>query len=400
MNSPATSSNFDSHQEFRENRQCIPLNFFLSFECLFGVLYSSFAGAIIFGKLTQFQSCAQVKFSNVLVVGYGDGEKEDPDDDSSDSDEEDKERMSFEKLPCPVLKFRLANLLKSRIHGNIVNCSVDAVATVNIKNSLVQNVTNDTQFRNALQSQRNLMADNKSNPVVASTAIIKDNITKIGTAITSKLKHGENERPFFLSKTPSKEKKEDVKSQLRTSRLLGLGLTPGQIEDLSHNIAGSNENSIDNVLKNIIVQRDAQMETPNMVFAKIQFSPESHPCFNTSWLLTHTLNADSSLLKKSVRKKILNNGGYWPPSLDTEEDIKDSIDFDQILVSFKGSSQSTGNDVYHNHVYKLDDLHVGFEFQSMLVNVNGVMGVDDDKIDNIKPQKSNPKIFLLPSLKK
>ena len=139
---PATSSHFnDDMERFRKQHRCAFMGFMLSFECLLGILYISLASAIIFGRLTQFQNNAQVKFSSVLLVRYGEGARNVFNQDScsfssssSDGDDEDDEDYD---LPCPVLIFRIANLLNSPTSRQIFSASINAVATVDVKNSMI-----------------------------------------------------------------------------------------------------------------------------------------------------------------------------------------------------------------------------------------------------------------------
>lgn len=80
-----------------------------------------------------------------------------------------------------------------------------------------------------------------------------------------------------------------------------------------------------------------------------------------------SLDATSPLLMKSVRKKITKNNGYWPEALHTEEGISKSIEFDNLLISFTGQSKITGAKVYHQQLYTKENLEIGSEFNSVLV---------------------------------
>ena len=114
--------------------------------------------------------------------------------------------------------------------------------------------------------------------------------------------------------------------------------------------------------------------------------------FRTSWRVVHTLNAESPLLNRETRMKIEEAGGYWPAEMNNKDDVRDSIDFDQFLVTFRGFSKATGNEVYEHHVYTMADLNVGFQFGSILVqNPNGTIGVEPDFIDELKIQNGGLK---------
>ena len=143
------------------------------------------------------------------------------------------------------------------------------------------------------------------------------------------------------------------------------------------------------VEKNVLMKSAISMhaEIPNLVFANVKMDPVHHPYFRTSWRVVHTLNAESPLVKKDIRKRVEENGGHWPSELNNHDDVKNSIDFDQFLVSFRGLSKATGNEVYGHHVYRMDDINVGMQFKSILVqNENGSIGIEPDYIDELKLQ--------------
>ena len=96
-----------------------------------GVLYSGFCGAILFGKVLRIQSHAQVIFSDAIVIRYGSGIQEhcDESDNSPDDDDEDQ------KIPCPVLEFRIVNRLFDEPGGEIMDASLNVVANVNARDA-------------------------------------------------------------------------------------------------------------------------------------------------------------------------------------------------------------------------------------------------------------------------
>jgi hypothetical protein len=97
---------------------CSFINFVCSLEAFFGVLYSGFCGAILFGKVLRIQSHAQVIFSDPIVIRYGDGVRG-GDSDWIDNDEEARPKH----LPCPVLEFRVINRLFAEAGGEIMDAT-------------------------------------------------------------------------------------------------------------------------------------------------------------------------------------------------------------------------------------------------------------------------------------
>ena len=106
--------------------------------------------------------------------------------------------------------------------------------------------------------------------------------------------------------------------------------------------------------------------------------------------IIHRLDASSPLLTKSARKKVLKNGGHWPDALKSNEDIGNSIHFDNLLVSFKGKSKIAGTPVYHQELYTMDDIKIGVEFQSCLIqNPDGSIFVQLKDIDMVQKERTS-----------
>lgn len=423
--SPSTSASFlENIEEFRDGGSCALMSFVLSFECLLGILAVSFAGAIIYGKLIQFQCVAKIKFSEVMVVKFGQGLKI-PGDSVSSTCSAAESKNSRNATPCPVLIFRIVNLLHENKFGDVVAANVHSVATVKKENSLAQQENGNTQFRNAFQSRRDLMDG----------------------SMTMKLSQ---QIPFNRNKFVQSQKKNPIEPQKKVQGRPKLN-TPGQhhvvfkssrqqdrpkssksstsgqgslVHKLQHILAskahnssatGSSPRSVDGAetivdsvegrssatrsslrsttsANNTIitpphVDQEKEIEMPNLVFEKITLSPNNHPCFNASWRVIHTLDEKSPLLNKEVRNKIKKAGGFWPADLNNVEGLEKSIDFDQFLVSFDGLSKATGSNVYAHKVYKMDNLNIGYQFESILEQKpNGTIGVRADDIDKIKEQ--------------
>lgn len=106
----------------------------MAVEAFVGVLFGAVAGAITFSKIARIQSIAQVKFSDPMCIRYGTGVMQ-PNDTTDDDDNDDDNDDGLSKkdtidLPCPVLEFRLVNLLNGEKGGEIVNASVNVVASI------------------------------------------------------------------------------------------------------------------------------------------------------------------------------------------------------------------------------------------------------------------------------
>lgn len=102
------------------------INALCAFEAFVGVCYASFASAIIFSKIARIKSIAQVEFSDPICVRYCTGVLEKSGDESGDSSSDEDEEEAY---PCPVLEFRIINQLWQKRGGEIMNATVNVVAS-------------------------------------------------------------------------------------------------------------------------------------------------------------------------------------------------------------------------------------------------------------------------------
>lgn len=120
------------------------------------MLSASFCSAIIFSKIARTQSIAHVVFSDTLVIRFGDALLRAEKNTHNNSDEEDNwdgrsfassrrsvassrslgsrgsrrsGRKSITRFPCPIVEFRVVNLLHSETRGEIMNCKLNIVAS-------------------------------------------------------------------------------------------------------------------------------------------------------------------------------------------------------------------------------------------------------------------------------
>mmetsp|Transcript_23790 Transcript_23790/g.35371 ORF Transcript_23790/g.35371 Transcript_23790/m.35371 type:complete len:522 (+) Transcript_23790:295-1860(+) len=364
MISPSTSAKFTDEMDYlRRDGTCALISFVLSVECLVGILFVSFCSAILYSKLMQFQSNAQVEFSDIIVVKFGHGvQPQDIDDDlsitSNHTDSEGLDKTYAEdKLPCPVLVFRIVNLQHSMHDGEIVNADVNVAATVDYKNAM-NSFFQGAEFRNAFEDHRVSLqeANLKLNPL--------HSLSKMHN-----VSHLRNLANFHVSKKQKNSVQVDEEFVVKEI----------------------NSHELDGLSKSIMIHTEeiptGSMEGPNLVFAKILMDPVHHPFFKTTWRVVHTLNAESPLLTKSARKRVMECGGYWPADMNNVVAVEQSIDFDQFLISFSGLSKATGCDVYKHHTYKKRDVKVGYQFKSILTaNRDGSIGVEENDINEIKVQ--------------
>jgi hypothetical protein len=113
------------------------------------------------------------------------------------------------------------------------------------------------------------------------------------------------------------------------------------------------------------------------IFSKMHVEASDHPFFKRVWLARHVLDENSPVLKPRVRRQIRKNGGSWPERLNTHYAIRESLKFNQILVSLNGVSNVSASDVYAQKIYDFVDINVGYQFVNILYrDSDGTLGVD------------------------
>lgn len=301
-------------------------------ESLFGVLYSGFCGAILFGKVLRIQSHAQVVFSDPIVIRYGSGLRTHSEQDENSEDE--GSRDVEHGYPCPVLEFRIVNRLSSEVGGEIMDATLNVVANVN---------ANDSDTSQSLSS--------------------------LDSEIASEVNDGNSEKSWGLESKRSGVDTDFAIRQKSLERLL----------DPLRALTGKDQHRI-------IEDTSSRLAT-KQIFSKMAIEASDHPFFKRVWLARHELDEFSPLLKQRVRRQIKRNGGRWPDRLNSHTCIRDSLQFNQILVSLNGVSNISASDVYAQRIYDFVDINIGYQFVNILYRGDdGVLGVDIDLINDVREQ--------------
>lgn len=325
-----------SHQNDNPTN-CFFINFICSIESLMGVLYSGFCGAILFGKVLRIQSHAQVIFSDPIVIRYGSGVSKENEYNSDDGSSTGGGGAGGDKgSPCPVLEFRIVNRLFGETGGEIMDATLNVVANVD---------ANDSDL-----SQR-------------------------GDGLSSRSRQ---------DSTVSNDSASDNGSSANTS-------------DMHRSADSSRHHSLERFLDPLrqLTRRDQQriVEDPSsrlvskQIFSKMTIEAGDHPFFKRVWLARHELDEFSPILKPRVRRQIKRNGGRWPERLNSHNAIRDSLQFNQILVSLNGVSNVSASEVYAQRIYDFVDINVGYQFVNLLYrDADGTLGVDLDLINDVREQ--------------
>jgi hypothetical protein len=124
------------------------------------------------------------------------------------------------------------------------------------------------------------------------------------------------------------------------------------------------------------------------IFSKMLIEASDHPFFKRVWLGRHVLDDTSPILKPKIRRAIRRNNGYWPERLNSYEAVRDSLQFNQILVSLNGVSNVSASDVYAQKIYDFVDINVGYQFVNILYkDTDGTLKVDTDLINDVREQQ-------------
>jgi len=123
-------------------------------------------------------------------------------------------------------------------------------------------------------------------------------------------------------------------------------------------------------------------------FAKLYIGNQQNPFFKHSWLVQHTLDAESPLLSKRVRKMIQMNNGGWPSQYNNAAGVRECLHFKQISVTFSGVCNSSAISVYESKLYDIKDVNVGYQFVRVLFrDENDDFAVDIEMINDVIEQE-------------
>jgi hypothetical protein len=302
-----------------------------------GVLYSGFCGAILFGKVLRIQSHAQVIFSDPIVIRYGTGVAEGGDyENGNDSDEDNNNDGKPKSHPCPVLEFRIVNRLFNEAGGEIMDATLNVVANVDANDA-------DPSLIDALDADRKRYNYNAS---VNNASYSHADTNSESDAISDNGMARDGSQP-------------DSNGRFHSS--VGNIPFPKFLDPLNP------FNSLMGKIDHQAVDEDPSARlVSKRIFSKMLIEASDHPFFKRVWLARHVLDETSPILKPRVRRQIRRHGGSWPERLCTWNAIRDSLQFNQILVSLNGVSNVSASDVYAQKIYDFVDINVGYQFVNIL----------------------------------
>jgi hypothetical protein len=324
--------------------KCVGMTIFITMEAFTGILFASMCGAILVAKVARIQSFAQVNFSDPIVIRYGSGvsidkeerEKDDPEIENSMLEREEH----VEHIPPPIMEFRINNRLHSIAGGEIIDASVNIIASIDASQACPTLASNKNMKRKGGGKKKKIRRVNHTG--------------KKGTILSTD--------PGPSSPTPRVEP-------------LSLG---GFMRSVSLNKTSNHA----------IGEDPTGHLVPRRIFAKLEVEAPDHPFFKRTWILRHELNENSPLLKAHARQLMRLNQGYWPRQLNTHQQVRDAIHFDQILVNMVGTSNADVSTVSAQHAYDFSDLCVGYRFVNQIFHdpYNGTLQLDTKLINDVTVQ--------------
>jgi len=297
---------------------------------------------VLFGKVLRIQSHAQVIFSDPIVIRYGSGVE--PETEATGGTTSNRNlvhqgttRDKFH-IPCPVLEFRIVNRLYNDVGGEIMDATLHAVANVDAADA-------DPSMKGTTDSMRGQRFETGSNTDTNS------------------------ERGYDSSS--------DAGSSFHSGRHVSKFMA-----NMSVFGGGGKKN------QQTIEEDPSARLVGKRIFSKMHIEASEHPFFKRVWLACHVLDGSSPLLTQKTRKAIRRNGGFWPPHLNSYEAVRNSLDFNQILVSLNGVSNVSAADVYAQKIYDVVDVNVGYHFVNLLYRdaKDGGLKVDTTLINDVREQ--------------
>lgn len=408
-----------------EGSACIFVSVLASLQSFIGVLSASLCSAIIFSKIARSQSVAHVIFSDTVVIRFGQELMQSPANVSTRNINNhnsftgqffDDNTGSVTRYPCPILEFRIVNLLHDEKGGEILNCKLNVVSStlqeVSVQDTGEGDVSRASFFgvlsskevvrgmMRTLKDVSTMSASTRSGvgPVRTGGSIIQkvnrsitdftaahnihtlDSSGSIGGDGAEALPYKEEEAPVGVG---SDVLNDSYDLSVDEQEIL---LTPtGKISRPPERRKKRPER-----MRSVCVDEepgDGEKPASKRIFAKLDLETDSHPFLKRVWNIRHKLTQDSPLLTEDARDLIRLNMGLWPVTLCNLENIKKCLDLSQLIVTLNGTNVASGSSVYKLHVYGPDSVMVGRTFENPLkLGPDGKLMIDMGLVHTTKPQ--------------
>jgi hypothetical protein len=333
MSSAALLFNYSNSDVAVGENLCVLLTVVLLIESFVGVMFTSFAAALFFGKIMSLQRHASVEFSTICVVRTSE-EQIDVDD----------------ELEWPVNNSErnvIASASSNISHSNS-NVSLSTMG------GLPATITNASA--NALPPAAPSRASSAPNPPKRPSARLSTTATPPNSVTAFPILE------FRLVNTnygvPGSQ---ILKAELSVS--VGTCYREGHTKAMSERNANVSPSSNDGAFVGI----KSPAPSGHTRYYPLSLELPVHPLFTKLFYGRHTLDLNSPLLTKNAKKqiKIHTRGRGWPRFMNSDKGLRDSIiDFETIIVVINGMEVS-GGDVFGMQSYSMDDLRLHGTFSTM-----------------------------------
>jgi hypothetical protein len=388
-----------------DRANCAFITALTSFEVLAGLMYSGFCGAMLFAKVLRVQSHAQVMFSDPIIIRYGSGvegdhhaqtEHHSGDEGEKQPKSNDRGKKVLEPKPVglPVLEFRIVNRCHDHPGGEIIDARLNIVANVDAQDA-------DPSVRDALDVHKRwkraasyIMQSFKradtTRQLVDDTDAGESSASGSDYQRQSSIDSSDSNfvDPYSSFHGNSRELDGDERHHrwgFHIPRLFHretIGHDPLRDTSHSHSTHG-------NVHRHhVALDEDPESRlVTKRIFSKMHLEASDHPFFKRVWLVRHILNEHSPIVKPRVRRLIRRNHGHWPEELNSYQAVRDSLSFNQIVVSFHGVCNVSAATVFAQKIYDHVDLSIGYQFVTVVFcGPDGEMQLDTDLINDVVEQ--------------
>ena len=247
-----------------------------------------------------------------------------------------KKKIKLSKLQCPILEFRVLNRLEGQRHGEIIDATMNIVASIDERQA----------------------ASNQQGPKT---------IKKRGG------KKGKGKRKIRRGVKRAYDEEDDVdEKELATARRKVMeAMRDGPRRETFQEVVDDGLNGVGS----------------NKTFAKVEIESQEHPFFKRLWVARHVLDQESPLLIPEAKDLVRLNNGHWPEELNNAQAVRACVRFDQVLASLSGTSNADCNSVYAQKIYDYVDLCVGYRFCNVLYrDTEGCLAADPKLLNDVTEQ--------------
>ena len=291
------------------------------------------------------------------VIRYGSGVavEDDHNNDSSDGGSC-STAEGLDRIPCPMLEFRVTNRMHNVHGGEIIDSSVVVVASINASQAC-------PTLKASLSHRRRRGGKKGKKGGRARRSVASSHARRSSGSVP-------DVPPPPLSPESNMQRLTTNSStdSLPELPLVSLGDSLRPTQELEEDPSGH--------------------LVPKKILSKLECESQEHPFFKRVWMIRHRLDEFSPLLKSHARRMVKQNNGFWPLELNTAKGVRAAFEFEQLLVSLTGTSNADANSVYKQHIYDYADVCVGYRFVNMLYRdpTDGALMVDASLISDVMEQ--------------